>query len=213
MATGSDAEREPPVPRRYVTRAGLKLEHALSAFGLDVSGLVCADFGCHAGGFTDCLLQHGATRVYALDTGYGILAWSLRNDPRVVVMERTNALHAVPPSPPEHIDLVTIDLGWTRQRHAILAALRWLRPGGSIVTLIKPHYEVEGPEETGRLIDGALEPAVAEAVVARTLAELSFPGAGISVRGTTVSPIRGAKSSRRGEGNSEWLALLKKATE
>lgn len=207
MATGSGDEAGQE-RRRYVTRAGVKLEHALATFGLDVTGMVCADFGCHAGGFTDCLLQHGAARVYAVDTGYGTLAWSLRNDPRVTVMERTNALHAEPA--PGGVDLVTIDLGWTRQRHAIPAALRWLRPGGRIVTLIKPHYEAEGGEEASRLVDGALSPADAEAVFQRTLAALALPGTGVVVVASTVSPIEGAKSSRRGAGNREWLALLKR---
>ena len=109
---------------QYASRAGLKLEAALREFRADVSGRVCADFGCHAGGFTDCLLIHGAARVYAVDPSYGVLAWRLRQDPRVVVMERTNALHADPPEP---VDWVTIDVGWTRQALAIPAALRWLR--------------------------------------------------------------------------------------
>ena len=117
-----------------------KLEAALAAFRLDVTGLVCADFGCHAGGFTDCLLRHGAERVYAVDTGYGVLDYRLRTDERVVVMERTNALHCEPPRP---VDVVTIDMGWTRQRYAIPAALRWLAPGGRIVSLVKPHYELD----------------------------------------------------------------------
>jgi 23S rRNA (cytidine1920-2'-O)/16S rRNA (cytidine1409-2'-O)-methyltransferase len=141
----------------FVSRAGYKLDHALREFNLDVSGLVCADFGCNIGGFTDCLLQRGAAKVYAIDTGYGTLAWKLRNDSRVVVMERTNALHASPPplgerrggssgdvSPITHeaetgkvvpvptfgggVDLVVIDLAWTPQRLAIPAALRWLQP-------------------------------------------------------------------------------------
>lgn len=110
--------------QRYVSRAGLKLEHALREFEFDVTGLTCADFGCNIGGFTDCLLQHGATKVYAIDTGYGTLAYSLRTDKRVIVMERTNVLHALPPD--ETINLVTIDLAWTPQRYAIPAALRWL---------------------------------------------------------------------------------------
>src|SRR6185295_13774631 len=103
-----------------------KLAHALAEFHLDVRALACADFGCNVGGFTDCLLRAGATSVIAVDTGYGMLAWTLRNDPRVTVMERTNALHASPPDDP--VDLVAVDMGWTPQRHAIPAAIRWIKP-------------------------------------------------------------------------------------
>ncbi len=110
--------------RTYVSRAGEKLQAAMEAFGLDVRGAVCADFGCNVGGFTDCLLQHGAGKVYAVDTGYGALAWTLRRDGRVVVLERTNALYAPPPEP---VDLVTIDVGWTVQQLIVPAAMRWLR--------------------------------------------------------------------------------------
>ncbi len=115
--------------RRYVSRGGVKLEHALRTFGLDVGGLVCADFGCNVGGFTDCLLQHGAASVCAVDTGYGSLAWTLRNDPRVTVMERTNALHAEPIA--AGVDVVVMDMAWTSQRHCLPAAVRWLRPNAA----------------------------------------------------------------------------------
>ena len=125
---------------RFVSRGGEKLDAAIEAFGLDVAGRICADFGCNVGGFTDCLLQHGAAKVYAVDTGYGELAWKLRKDPRVAVMERTNALHCDPREP---VDLVAIDLAWTPQRMSIPAAMRWLAPGGRIISLLKPHYELE----------------------------------------------------------------------
>ena len=117
------APKEPDRP--HVGRGGLKLRHALDVFALDPRSLRCADFGCNIGGFTDCLLQRGASRVFAVDTGYGALAYTLRTDPRVLVMERTNALHADPP--PGRVDLVVIDMGWTPQRHCVPAALRWLR--------------------------------------------------------------------------------------
>src|SRR5438034_4090953 len=103
----------------FVSRAGQKLEHALSIFGVDVTGFVCADLGCSTGGFTDCLLQRGAAKVYAVDTGYGVLDWKLRTNERVVVMERTNAMHVTLPEP---VDLVTIDVAWTKQRHILPAA-------------------------------------------------------------------------------------------
>jgi 23S rRNA (cytidine1920-2'-O)/16S rRNA (cytidine1409-2'-O)-methyltransferase len=126
----------------YVSRGGEKLAAALDAFGLDVAGWACADFGANVGGFTDCLLRCGAARVYALDTGYGTLDWRLRKDPRVVVMERTNALYATP-AHPGGVNLVAIDVAFTPQRLIVPAAARWLAPGGHIVSLLKPHYERE----------------------------------------------------------------------
>ena len=107
----------------FVSRAGLKLEHAMQTFGLDAAGKVCADLGSNTGGFVDCLLRRGAARVYAVDTGYGVLEWKLRNDPRVVVMERTNAMHVVLP---EKVQIVTIDVAWTRQQRILPAAARIL---------------------------------------------------------------------------------------
>src|SRR3977135_3262569 len=98
----------------FVSRAGLKLEHALMTFGLDVAGCVCADFGSNTGGFVDCLLQRGAAKVYAIDTGYGALEWKLRKDSRVIVMERTNAMHA---ELPEKVTRISIDVAWTKQKH------------------------------------------------------------------------------------------------
>src|SRR4051794_9895232 len=109
---------------RFVSRAGEKLDHALSTFALDVADFLCADFGANAGGFTDCLLQRKASKVYAIDTGYGALEWKLRKDPRVVVMERTNAMHV---QLPEAVDLVTIDVAWTKQRFILANAKRALK--------------------------------------------------------------------------------------
>src|ERR1051325_337975 len=122
----------------FVSRAGIKLEHALNTFGLDVSGLTCADLGSNAGGFVDCLLQRGASKVYAIDTGYGALDWKLRKDTRVVVMERTNAMHV---QLPEVMAFVSSGVAWTKQRHILPAARRRIETGGDVVTLIKPHYE------------------------------------------------------------------------
>lgn len=123
----------------YAGRGGEKLASALDAFSLSVEGLICADFGSATGGFCDCLLRRGATKVHSVDTCYGQLDWKVRTDPRVVIHERTNALHA---EPPEKVDLVTIDVAWTPQRLIIPAATRWLRPGGRIVSLLKPLYEL-----------------------------------------------------------------------
>lgn len=134
---------------KFVSRAGEKLDAALNAFGIDVTGLACADFGCNVGGFTDCLLSRGAAKVYALDAGYGELAWKLRKDPRVAVMERTNVLHCPPAGP---VELVTVDVAWTPQSLVIPAARRWLaafsagaegnRLPVGVVSLLKPHYEL-----------------------------------------------------------------------
>jgi 23S rRNA (cytidine1920-2'-O)/16S rRNA (cytidine1409-2'-O)-methyltransferase len=189
----------------HVGRGGIKLEHALTCFSIQVLGLCCADFGCNVGGFTECLLRAGAARVYALDTAYGTLAWTLRNDRRVVVMERTNALHAAPPEP---VDLVVIDLGWTPQRHAVPAALRWVRPGGRIISLVKPHYELD-PDEKSILKRGILDPAKAERIAHRTVEAL--PPLGVRAVALTRSPIKGGATKRNTRGNAEWLVLLEPA--
>jgi len=133
----------------FVGKGGLKLQFALEHFKLDVSGMVAADLGCNIGGFTDALLQAGASKVYAVDTSYGLLAWKLRTDERVVVFERMNVLHWTAPEP---LDLVVADLGWTRQELALPVMARMLKPGGQALSLVKPQYEVPGntgvlPEE------------------------------------------------------------------
>ena len=122
----------------FVGKGGLKLQFALEHFEIDVRGLVTADLGCNVGGFTDCLLQRGAARVYAVDTAHGVLAWKLRTDERVVVHEKTNALYW---SPPEPLDLVVSDLGWTKQDKALPVIACILKPGGEALSLIKPQYE------------------------------------------------------------------------
>lgn len=208
----SDADGAPPLsdPSRYVSRGALKLEHALRAFNLDVTGFVCADLGCSTGGFTDCLLQHGAERVFSVDTAYGELAWKLRQDERVTVMERSNALHTEPHVDTRQrggVDLVVIDLGWTRQVKAIPAALSWTMPGGRIITLVKPHYEAD-KSELGE--GGVLDTERSEAIARRVIDEL--PSMGARVAGVTESPVLGgavkAKRKKKGAGNREWLALL-----
>ncbi|MBL7139376.1 MAG: TlyA family RNA methyltransferase [Planctomycetes bacterium] len=178
---------------KYVTRSGLKLEHALRTFEVDAASAVCADLGSHQGGFVDCLLAHGAAKVYAVDTSYGTLAWKLRNDPRVVVMERTNAMHVTLPEP---ADLVTIDVGWTRQRHVLPAAAALLRPGGRIISLVKPQYEAAETERT----DGVVPEANLDPVLSRV--RIDVKEAGLRLLAETRSPIRG------GGGNAEFLFLL-----
>ena len=122
----------------YVGRGGDKLEWAINEFSVDIDGLVCCDLGSNVGGFVDCLLQHGASKVYSVDTSYGTLAWTLRNDEKVIVMERTNALHVELPEP---VDLITCDVGWTRQEKVLPKALTLLKPTGKILSLLKPQYE------------------------------------------------------------------------
>ena len=195
--------------RPYVGRGGLKLEHALREFKIDVTGLTAADFGCNIGGFTDCLLRHGARRVYAVDTGYGMLDYNLRRDERVIVRERTNALHAPPPD--ESIDLVVMDAGWTPQRLIVPAALHWLggREAGRIITLIKPHYERSADPSAPRA--GRSDRGVLDDDEARRIAEevlVALPALGATVLAWTASPIRGGASKGR-SGNLEYLACLR----
>ncbi|MFA6045048.1 MAG: SAM-dependent methyltransferase [Phycisphaerales bacterium] len=202
--TPQDTPQEP----RYVGRGGHKLRHALTAFDIHPTGLTCADFGCSTGGFTDCLLQAGAAKVYAIDTAYGQLAWTLRKDPRVQVMERTNALHAQPPEVP--VDLVVADLGWTPQRLLVPVAMKWLRPGGHLITLIKPHYEFK--DRGGKLPPkGILPEEQALEITHQTVALLA--AAGFSVRSLTKSPVLGGADLKgKGGGNAEWLAVIARDT-
>lgn len=132
---------------RFVSRGGEKIEAALETFGLSVQGKVCADVGASTGGFTDCLLQRGARRVYAIDVGRGILHWKLRNDPRVVLLEGTNARHLE--RLPEPIDLVSIDAAFISLALLLPPAAGWLAPGGDVVALVKPQFEA-GREAVGR---------------------------------------------------------------
>lgn len=177
----------------FVSRGGEKLEAALSRFGLDVTGAVAADVGASTGGFTDCLLQRGARHVYAIDVGYGQLAWRLRNDPRVTVMERTNARYLE--SLPELVDLVTADVSFISLDLILPAAVRWLQPDGQIAALIKPQFEA-GRREVGK--GGVVrDPQVHRAVLERVLN--GAVDLGLGLRGLMVSPLRGPA------GNVEFL--------
>lgn len=180
---------------QYVGRAGDKLAAALDAFALDPAGWLCADFGANVGGFTDCLLQRAAAKVYAIDTGYGALAWKLRRDGRVVVMERTNVLHCPVPEP---VDLVAVDVGWTPQHTVIPAALAWLKPGGRIVSLLKPHYELA---KSAGAKPAAVLPDEQADEICRTVCD-RLAGLGAAVRGAIRSPLRGKG------GNVEFLLHL-----
>jgi len=179
---------------RYASRGGIKLAAALDAFAIDPSGLTCVDLGCSVGGFTDCLIQRGAARVYAVDTQYGQLAWKLRQDERVVVMERTNALHVEPPAEARSAcDLAVFDLGWTKLDKAVPAALHWLSPTGTLVALVKPHYE-SGEHQ----LDDAEGHRVSRAAAENVASEH-----GLTLAGLIDSPIRGSKG-----GNLEQLTLF-----
>ncbi len=172
----------------FVSRAAQKLAHGLATFHLDVHGFVCADFGCSTGGFTDCLLQNGAAKVYAIDTGYGVLDWKLRNDARVVVMERMNAMHV---ELPEKMDFISIDTSWTKLEKLAENALHNLKPMGHIVALLKPHYEAN----PSLLRKGTLPLEHVESIVAGVIEYLRTLG--LETVGQTLSPITGNKGANK----------------
>ncbi len=178
----------------FVSRAGQKLQFAFDQFQISPKGLICADFGSSTGGFVDCLLQNGAEKVYSVDTSYGELDWKLRNDPRVVVLERKNAMHV---KLPESVDLITIDVGWTKQAKIIPNAIRNHKEGGKIISLIKPHYEADKKLlEKGKLPDESLEMVLNEA-------KKEIESLGCTVEQLVESPIEGKRA-----GNREFLALI-----
>ena len=185
----------------YASRAGTKLEAALHEFGIDVQGVLCLDVGAATGGFTDCLLRHGARRVVAVDVGHNQLAWRLRNDPRVEVREGINARYLKPEDFDNQFDLATIDVAFISATKIMPAIVPLLQESGRLITLIKPQFEagrhevgkggiVREPEKHARVIE----------TVNRAASEL-----GLTVRQVIESPIRGA------EGNIEFLALYEKA--
>ncbi len=178
----------------FVSRAGEKLAFAMEKFGVSVKGLVCADFGSSTGGFVDCLLTNGASKVYAVEVGYGTLDWKLRNDTRVVVLERTNAMHVVLP---EKVDFISIDVGWTRQKLILPNAFTNLRVGGKIVVLIKPQYEAD----KRYLRKGKLAEEFVSEVLEQVKADIESVGGKVSA--IVESPILGDKGKNR-----EFLALL-----
>lgn len=180
--------------KTFVSRGGLKLQHAIEQFKVDVSGKVVLDVGSSTGGFVDCLLQNGASKVYGLDTSYGELAWKLRNDPKVVVMERTNILHLE--GLPEKVDLVTIDAGWTRLNLVLKIVKGLLKEDGQVIALLKPHYEAEKYD----LVKGVLKEEMLVPVNEKVKAQIL--DLGFKISGETESPILG------GGGNREFLLLL-----
>ena len=212
-AVQTDAQLTVDSGPRYVSRGGEKLEGALTAFGIDAHGLVCADVGASTGGFTDCLLQHGAVRVYAIDVGKGILHWKLRTDPRVVVMEETNARYVE--TLPEPVNLVTVDASFISLKRLLPVVKRWFFPsplppspagrwagGEGVVALIKPQFEA-GKKDVARG-DGVIrDPEIHRQVLTDVLTFAQQ--AGFAIKGLVKSPLLGPK------GNAEFLVWLKQA--
>lgn len=182
----------------YVSRGGLKLEKALRNFGVAPTGYVCSDSGASTGGFTDCLLQQGASKVFAIDVGYGQLAWKIRNDPRVVVMERTNIRYVTPEDLGEMLDLSVIDVSFISLGLVLPVVKTLLKPTGQVLCLIKPQFEA-GKDKVGK--KGVVrDPAVHEEVLQNFISlakSLDF-----TIRNLTFSPVKGP------EGNIEFLAHL-----
>ena len=182
----------------YVSRGGLKLEKALRNFGVDPTGYVCSDSGASTGGFTDCLLQQGASKVFAIDVGYGQLAWKIRNDPRVVVMERTNIRYVTPEDLGQPLDLSVIDVSFISLSLVLPVVKTLLKPTGQVLCLIKPQFEA-GKDKVGKkgvVRDAAVHEEVLQNFI--TLAKsLDF-----TIRNLTFLPVKGP------EGNIEFLAHL-----
>ena len=188
---------------RYVSRGGLKLEKAMQTFPITLEGKTCADIGASTGGFTDCMLQNGAEKVYAVDVGYGQLAWKLRSDERVVCLERTNARYLGTEQIPEPLDFASIDVSFISLKLIFPALYPLLREGGEIACLIKPQFEA-GREKVGK--KGVVrDPAVHLEVLQQFLRHAKENN--FTVLGITYSPIRGS------EGNIEYLGFLRKSDE
>ena len=204
-AVGAEDQLELARPEKFVSRGGYKLEHALDHFRLDVHGLTALDLGASTGGFTDCLLQRGVARVYAVDVGRGQLAWKLRRDSRVVVMEKTNARELTAarfPQPFAPADLAVIDCSFISLRKILPPTIALLRAGGKIIALIKPQFEA-GKAEADRGAGVIRDPEVHERVL-REIKGFVAAQPILAWRGATESPILGPA------GNKEFLALIEK---
>ena len=186
---------------KYVSRGGLKLEKAMQLFPIDLNGKICMDIGASTGGFTDCMLQNGAQKVYSVDVGYGQLAWQLRQDPRVVNLERTNARYLTREQVPEEIDFFSVDVSFISLRIILPAVRPLLRDGGQAVCLIKPQFEA-GREKVGK--KGVVRDRAVHQEVVETICRFAVEN-GYSVLGLTFSPVKGP------EGNIEYLAYLEKS--
>lgn len=199
----SPADRiEVKAPEKFVSRGGHKLEHALNEFGVEVRGCVAADLGASTGGFTDCLLQHGAAKVHAVDVGKGQLANRLQNDPRVVVHDGVNARHLSPDTLGERVDLVTIDVSFISLTLVLPAAYELLKPRGAMVALIKPQFEA-GRSEVGR--GGVVKSEEVRGRVVDRIRAFVETTLGARVRGVTRSPLTGPA------GNVEFLMCIEKS--
>ena len=185
----------------YVSRGGLKLEKALRDFGVDVTDFVCSDSGASTGGFTDCLLQQGARKVFAIDVGYGQLAWKIRSDPRVVSMERTNVRSLTPQDLGEPLDLSVIDVSFISLKLVLPVIHSLLKPEGQVLCLIKPQFEA-GKEKVGK--KGVVRDPAVHAEVLETFLQTAA-AVGFTLKNLTFSPVKGP------EGNIEFLAHLSKA--
>lgn len=186
---------------KYVSRGGLKLEKAMHLFPIDLNGKICMDIGASTGGFTDCMLQNGAQKVYSVDVGYGQLAWQLRQDPRVVNLERTNARYLTREQVPEEIDFFSVDVSFISLRIILPAVRPLLRDGGQAVCLIKPQFEA-GREKVGK--KGVVRDRAVHEEVVETICRFALEN-GYSVLGLTFSPVKGP------EGNIEYLVYLEKS--
>lgn len=195
----ADATLAVKAPLPYVSRGGVKLAAALDAFALDVTGLTAVDVGASTGGFTDCLLQRGAAQVFAVDVGYGQLAWKLRSDPRVVVLERTNVRHLEQLPGGVQADLAVIDASFIGLSLVLPATLRLLRPGGEVVALVKPQFEA-GVDAVGK--GGVVRDAKVHRRVLEEIVDVAH-GLGLGIAGLTASPLRGPA------GNVEFLLWLR----
>lgn len=190
-------------PEKYVSRGGLKLEHALKGFAVEVTGLRVVDLGASTGGFTDCALQHGAAHVTAVDVGHGQLAWKLRQDPRVTVMDRTNARTLTTrafPQPFEPFDLAVVDCSFISLTKILPAAVALIKPAGRIIGLVKPQFEA-GKTEVDKGAGVIRDPAIHERVL-RELRDFISRNTGLLWTGMIESPILGPA------GNKEFLILL-----
>ncbi len=187
-------------PLKYVSRGGLKLEKALQEFPLSLSGAICMDIGASTGGFTDCMLQNGAAKVYAIDVGHGQLDWKLRNDARVVCMEKTNFRYVTSEQIPDVIDFASVDVSFISLSKILPAAYPLLKSGGEMVCLIKPQFEA-GREKVGK--KGVVRDASVHEEVIRAVSEFTVAD-GFLILGLTYSPIKGP------EGNIEYLMHIRK---
>ena len=185
---------------RYVSRGGLKLEKAMALYGLKLDGKVCMDIGASTGGFTDCMLQNGAARVYAIDVGYGQLAWSLRTDQRVVNLERTNVRYLTPQQVPEPVQFASVDVSFISLTLVLPVLARFLEEGGEAVCLVKPQFEA-GKGKVGK--KGVVREPEIHAEVCEKIYDFCMEG-GFCVKAMTFSPVKGP------EGNIEYLFLLEK---